>query len=118
MLETAKRCVGECPKGTAEIWVPLTQDTVCAECAPGCTECEYSREHCTVCQDNFIFHDYSCVPACPEGYMKVNSNADGTGVPKCVLERDQCPFGQKYNEEGVCELFLAECKVGYVLNAD
>ena len=124
MLETSKRCVGECPKGTAEIWVPLTQDTVCAECAPGCSECEYSREHCTVCQDNFIFHDFSCVPACPAGYIKINAGEDALdggindGVPKCVLERENCPFGQKYNELGVCELFLAECKVGYVLNAE
>ena len=115
MLETSKQCLADCPVGTAEIWLPLTQDTVCAECAPGCTECEYSREHCTVCKENFIFHDYSCVPACPEGYKKID---DEQGIPVCTLERESCPFGQRYNDLGVCELYLAECKVGYVLNAD
>ena len=63
----------------------------------------------------------SCVPACPIGYIRINGSEDvgiNDGVPKCVLERPTCPFGQKYNDLGVCELYLAECKVGYVLNAD
>lgn len=113
MLETAKTCILTCPVGTAEIWLPLTQDTICTECAPGCTECEYSRDHCTICKENFVFHDFSCVPACPSGFKKIDSD----GVPTCALEREPCQFGQQYNDLGVCELYLAECKVGYVLNS-
>ena len=52
------------------------------------------------------------MPACPEGFKKILDD----GVQTCVLERPNCPFGQRYNDEGVCELYLAECKVGYVLN--
>ena len=72
MLETEKKCVTQCPFGTAEVWIPLTQDTVCAECAPGCSECVNSREHCTVCQNNFFFHDYSCVKECPTGFKQLD----------------------------------------------
>ena len=35
----------------------------------------------------------------------------------CVREREACPYGQAYNALGECELYLAECKVGYVLNS-
>ena len=34
-----------------------------------------------------------------------------------MLEREICPYGQRYNAFGQCELYLRECKVGYVLNA-
>ena len=113
MIETTKECVQACPLKTAEVWLALTQDTICAECAPGCLECENSREHCTVCEADFFFNDFSCVKTCPAGFM-AKSVDDRT----CVLERDVCPFGQAYNDAGECELTLAECEVGYVLNRD
>ena len=113
MLETEKTCLTQCPKGTAEVWIPLVEDTVCAECAPGCTECENSREHCTVCKDDFFFYDFSCVTDCPVEYTVVSDD-----IRTCVREREFCPYGQRYNNFGVCELYLAECKVGYVLNSD
>ena len=88
MIETTKQCLMDCPVGTAEIWLALTEDAVCAECAPGCAECENSREHCTVCEPDYFFADFSCVKACPEGYVAA-SDADRT----CVREREACPYG-------------------------
>lgn len=49
---------------------------------------------------------------CPDGFKQLN---DATRT--CVLEREICPYGQRYNKLGQCELYLSECKVGYVLNA-
>ena len=113
MLETTKSCIPDCPIGTADVWIPLTKDTVCAECAPGCTECEYSREHCTVCESGFVFYDFSCVSQCPKGYTTISET-----VQTCVRDGEVCPFGQRYNNFGLCELYLAHCRIGYVLNAE
>lgn len=85
---------------------------MCAECAPGCSECEYSREHCNVCQADFFFHEFTCVKECPPEFKAI-----GTDMKTCVREREVCPYGQRYNQFGRCELYLAKCKVGYVLNA-
>ena len=72
MLEVSKQCLEECPAGTADVWIPLVQDSVCAECAPGCLTCENSREHCMICEADFVFHEFSCVRSCPEGYVLIS----------------------------------------------
>jgi proprotein convertase subtilisin/kexin type 5 len=56
MIEKTKACAAECPSKTAEMWIPLTQDTVCARCLDGCAECMYSRDHCTVCEEGFFLY--------------------------------------------------------------
>lgn len=38
-------------------------------------------------------------------------------VRTCVRDGEVCPYGQRYNSFGKCELYLAHCRVGYVLNA-
>ena len=68
MVERTKECVKACPVGTADIWIPLTEDVICAECAPGCSECMYDRDHCTACEDGLKFFDFTCVQECPEGF--------------------------------------------------
>ena len=55
MVERTKECVKHCPVGTADIWIPLTEDNICAECAPGCSECVYDRNHCTACDAGLKF---------------------------------------------------------------
>jgi len=56
MVENTKQCLSACPAKTATVWIPLTKDTLCAQCLDGCKECEYSRDHCTTCEDGFVFH--------------------------------------------------------------
>ena len=112
MIETKKQCVTECPSKTAEVWIPLTKDTICVECAPGCEECKNSRDHCTICEDGFVFFEFNCVKQCPTGYTLISKD-----VRTCVRDGEVCPYGQRYNSFGQCELYLAHCRVGYVLNS-
>ena len=72
LIERTRECVDECPAGTADVWIPLTEDIICAECALGCKECLYSRDTCTVCEPGKKFYDYSCVDQCPEGFEVVS----------------------------------------------
>ena len=112
LIERTKECVDTCPIGTADVWIPLTEDTICAECAPGCTECIYSRDTCTVCELSKKFFDYSCVDQCPDGFEIVSEQ-----MPTCVRIGEVCDFGYAFNSTGQCALELAHCEPGYTLNA-
>ena len=69
MVERTQECVNMCPVGTADIWVPLTEDIICAECVPGCSECMYSRGYCTACNEGLKFFDFTCLSECPDGFQ-------------------------------------------------
>jgi len=113
MVESTKACVADCPSKTADMWIPLTQDNVCARCLDSCAECMYSRDHCTVCEEGFFFYQYSCLPKCPHGFQPISEEE-----AVCVRDGDVCAFGYFLNEDGECVLNTAHCEKGYILNDD
>ena len=113
MIETTKQCFTECPRGTADVYIPLTRDSVCVECSLGCSDCLQSRDHCTACKPGFIFYNYQCVEQCPEDFKITNS----LGFPSCVRDGIVCDYGYKLNElSGECELESVHCQEGFTLN--
>lgn len=113
MVERTKDCVDTCPVGTADVWIPLTEDSICAECAPGCSECMYDRRHCTACDSGLKFYDFTCVQECPEGFDVVSPD-----LPTCVRDGAVCDFGYAFNSTGDCVLEVAHCDPGYLLNSN
>ena len=111
MVEQTKQCFEECPARTAEIWLPITQDILCAECVPGCSACQYARDHCTECDPGFFFYEFSCLEQCPAGFSPESSTSNN-----CVRTQKICDFGFELDENGECVLEVAHCKAGYVLN--
>lgn len=93
------------------ISIPLIRDSVCAKCVDGCAECMYSRDHCTVCEPGFVFHQFKCMRECPTDFK-----VEGLS---CVPVKKKCKFGYVLNEESdECELIAAKCEPGYVLNEE
>jgi proprotein convertase subtilisin/kexin type 5 len=68
LWEAKRECVETCPTRTHPLYVSITDDTLCLECAEGCSECQYSSEHCQVCEPTHIFYDYQCLLSCPPGF--------------------------------------------------
>lgn len=111
LVESTKQCLSACPAKTAQVWIPLTQESVCAQCSDGCSECMNARDHCTACEPGFVFHQYSCLRECPADYSLEGSS--------CVLAKKICPYGYSLNATSdQCELMLAKCHRGFVLNGD
>ena len=70
--------------------------------------------YCTSCDDSlgYLFFQFSCVAGeCPEGFKRLSETRN-----TCIPSNEYCKYGYDYNDYGICELAVAECPEGTVLN--
>lgn len=71
----------------------------CKQCNTGCSECQETVDYCTKCDSQHLFYKFTCVQACPSGYLRLS---DARNI--CVKEREDCSYGYAYNDYGECIL--------------
>lgn len=109
-VESNGVCAEQCPPATSELYIPLTDDTICLTCATGCSECSTDRNVCQACEPGYFLLDTTCMPECPINYIVEDKN-------KCIRDPKVvfCDYGFEFID-GNCTLTIPHCEEGYVLN--